>query len=105
MLKMTQQVGGCAVTVQPPSGAVTLVGDAGDHWTITNIFGFTSCNFTGTCNPRTGTCTNCAGVDAPVVCTGNATMMGTPSCTNNRPSCSLGTNGSATAFAHVQCVR
>jgi hypothetical protein len=104
---VTQAVGRCHVTVQAPSGNVTVTGDApgADHWTITNVTGFSSCDFVGTCVAHGGSCTNCTGVDAPVFCSGNGTVMGTPSCTNDRPWCSLGTSGSATALAHVQCVR
>ena len=102
--QQTQGSGPCHVTVQAPSGLITLVGDAGDHWTITNVTGFSSCAFAGTCMARNGTCTNCTGVDVPVICPANQQGMGIPSCTNNRPSCSVGFSGSASAIAHVQCV-
>jgi hypothetical protein len=104
---VTQGIGQCHVTVQAPSGNVTITGNLPgvDHWTITDVTGFSSCDFVGTCMPRNGTCTNCTGVDAPVACSNGTTMAGTPSCTNNRPSCSLGTTGSALSFAHVVCVR
>src|SRR5262249_27583805 len=97
---ISQGTAPCSVTVKAPSGDIVLVGDLGDHWTISSIGSFSSCAFTGSCNSHGGTCTNCTGVDAPSSCP----PPGIPNCTNNRPSCSAGLNGNASDTAHVQCL-
>ena len=89
----------CSVTVKAPSGDIVLVGTLGDAWTITGHTGFSSCVLTGGCNANGGTCTSCNGVDAPTSCP----PLGIPNCTDNRPSCSTGLNGNASAMAHVTC--
>src|SRR5262249_45829679 len=61
--------------------------------------GFSICSLTGDCNAHGGTCTGCVGVDAPSSCP----PLGIPDCTNDRPSCTTGLNGDATASAHVHC--
>jgi hypothetical protein len=87
----------CRVTVQAPSGDITI--PVGDAWFVSDWRGFSSCVLTGGCNANGGTCTSCNGVDAPSSCP----PLGIPSCTDDRPSCSTGLNGNASASAHVTC--
>jgi uncharacterized repeat protein (TIGR01451 family) len=95
----TQGTAPCSVTVKRPSGDIVLVGTLGDSWIVESFTsGFSSCILTGDCNTNGGTCTSCVGVDAPSAC-----PLGIPNCTDNRPSCSTGLNGNATASAHVHC--
>jgi hypothetical protein len=90
------------VTVQEPSGDISLVGALGGSWNIIAFAGFRTCTFAGACNSNGGTCTNCTGVDAPVLCPPAAGTF----CTDNRPSCTSALGGSdALAFAHVVCLR
>ena len=89
----------CSVTVKAPSGDIVLVGTLGDAWSVTGFTGFSGCVLTGGCNANGGTCTSCNGVDAPSSCP----PLGIPSCTDDRPSCSTGLNGNASASAHVTC--
>ena len=96
----TQGAAPCEVTVNQPSGDIVLVGTLGDSWSIESFTsGFSSCILTGGCNANGGTCTACNGVDAPSSCP----PLGIPNCTSNRPSCSTGLNGNASANAHVHC--
>jgi len=90
---------GCCVTVGRPSGGVAVRGPDGDPWSIVGFTGFSSCAFSGACAPHGGSCTGCTGVDAPSACP----APGVPDCTSDRPSCSVATNGTATADAHVAC--
>jgi hypothetical protein len=90
----------CCVSVNRPSGDVVVVGTLGTVWQIATVNGYASCSFTGGCDAHGGTCTNCTGVDAPSSCP----PAGIANCTDQRPSCSAGLNGSATASAHVVCV-
>jgi hypothetical protein len=72
----------CSVTVKEPSGDITLVGTLGDAWTIT---------------AKTGYGTAVGTAFAPSSCP----FAGIPNVTANRPSCSVGLNGSATASFEV----
>src|SRR5262245_27093738 len=97
-----QGVARCTVTVQRPSGGITVVGSAGDQGTIINAAGRAISALDGACN---GNSTNCKGVDPPISCPTNGMIIPIRRCTDNRPSCSLGYTGTAAAVAHVQCVR
>jgi hypothetical protein len=90
----------CSVTVKAPSGELNVIGTTGDAWTVTGFTGFSSCVLTGGCNANGGTCNSCNGVDAPSSCPGTGSI---PSCTDNRPSCSLA-NPNASDSAHVTCM-
>src|SRR5262249_42923830 len=89
----------CSVRVKAPSGDIIVMGTLGDAWTVSGFTGFAVCVLTGGCNANGGTCTACDGVDAPSSCP----PLGIPNCTDNRPSCSTGLNGNASATPHVAC--
>src|SRR5262249_16034535 len=96
----------CEVPVTRPSGGILLAGTLGESWGMVSFGrGFLSCSLTGVCNPNGGFCSDlmpCVGVDAPSTCPA-VLFQGIPNCNSDRPSCSLGFNGNATASAHVQC--
>jgi hypothetical protein len=99
---VSQGTGNCTVTVTQPSGDVVLVGTLGDSWQVKSFgSGFSSCVLSGACQTHGGgsTCTNCTGVDTPSSCP----PLGIAVCNTNRPSCTTGLNGNASASAHVLC--
>jgi hypothetical protein len=99
---VSQGTANCTVTVTQPSGDVVIVGTLGDSWQVKSFgSGFSSCVLSGACQTHgTGsTCTSCTGVDAPSSCP----PAGIAFCNSNRPTCSAGLNGNATASAHVLC--
>jgi hypothetical protein len=99
---VSQGTGNCTVTVTQPSGDIVQTGLTADHWQIKSMGpGFSTCVFSGACQTHGSgsTCTNCTGVDTPSSCPPAAFSY----CNSNRPSCSVGIDGNATASAHVLC--
>jgi hypothetical protein len=88
------------VFVRAPSGPIDL-NLFGDRWRIFGFEGFSNCVFSGFCDPKDGSCTNCTGADAPLC----LLSSGIGNCTDNRPTCSVAKNTFATADAHVLCIQ
>jgi hypothetical protein len=96
----SQGTGNCTVTVTRPSGDIVLTGLTADHWQDqelrSRVLELRLFRRLSDARPNEHV-HNCTGVDTPSDCP----PVGIAFCNSNRPSCSAGMNGDATASAHV----